>query len=113
MRESTPKFVQGIYPFTGAGYNQPSALDSYKVSSTKRSQLVYFRAGNSSAEMAVISLMKDGALMRLFPVGAKSAIHVSLAVVEDIAPDSTLEIQVSAPAAASGTIALDFGLVEI
>jgi len=113
MKESTPTFIQGIYPFTGAGYESATLLDTHMVSPTKRSQLVYLRAGNSSDALVVISLMREGVLMRLFPVGAKGAIHVPLAVVEDIFPGSKLDILVAAPTGATGIVALDFGLVEI
>ncbi len=116
MIESTPKFVQGIFSFTGAGFAHPMPLGegaSYKVPSDRRTQLIYFRAGNASAAMVSLVLMRDGKLMRYFPVGANGAAHVPLAVVEDIEPDQKLEVMIAAPEGASGTIVLDFGLVEI
>ncbi len=116
MIESSPKFVQGTYSFTGAGYEQPSAIGSgvtYVVPSTRRSQLIYFRGGNSSAEMVAVHLMCDGKLMRSFAMGAKGAVHVPLAVVEDLEPDQSLELKLAAPAGATGTVIIDLGLMEI
>ena len=113
MRESTPKFVQGTFAFDGAGYDTPAPLASYTVSDGHRAQMVYLRAGNSSAEMVVISVSKDGAPMRLFPIGAKGAVHVPLAVVEDIDPGTRLDLAVAAPVGVSGSVVIDFGLVEV
>jgi len=50
--------------------------------------------------------------MRYFPVGAQSATHIALAVLEDVHPDSTLEVQIAAPVGAKGEVVLDVGLVE-
>jgi len=113
--ESIPQFVQGVFGFTGAGYREPVAIDGcgYTVPADKRTQLIYFRAGNSSGEMIYVSLLRDGATMRLFPIGAKSAVHVSLAVVEDLEPDMVLSVSVGAPAGEAATIVLDLGLIEI
>jgi assimilatory nitrate reductase catalytic subunit len=57
--------------------------------------------------------MRDGAPMRYFPLGAKSAMHVPLAVVEDLMPESGLEVHIAAPEGVSGTLVLDLGLMEI
>ena len=113
MRESTPKFVQGAFAFSGAGYDAPSPLASHTVSDGPRAQMVYLRAGNSSGELVVVSVSKDGTPMRLFPIGAKGAVHVPLAVVEDIDPGTRLDLAIAAPASTSGTVVIDFGLVEI
>ncbi|MBC7160162.1 MAG: molybdopterin oxidoreductase, partial [Porphyrobacter sp.] len=32
MIESVPRFVQGIFEFTGAGYDRPTQLTGYTVS---------------------------------------------------------------------------------
>jgi hypothetical protein len=50
--------------------------------------------------------------MRYFPLGAKGAIHVPLAVVEDLHPESSLEVLLAAPAGVSGTVVIDIGLME-
>jgi hypothetical protein len=109
-----PKFIQGVFSFEGRGLDAPQPFTSLpaKVPFDRRSQLVYFRAGDSSAEMIYVVLQRDGKPMRYFPIGAKSAIHVPLAVVEDLHPDTSLELLVAAPAATNGSVVLDLGLTE-
>jgi hypothetical protein len=116
MIDSTPRFLQGAFAFTGAGYATPKPLDPalvYHVPPDKRAQLIYLRAGNSSAEMAFCALTQNGRTMRVFPVGAKAAIHVPLAVVEDLQPDTKIEVFFGAPEGESGTLVVDIGLIEI
>ena len=67
MIESQPQFLQGIYPFLGAGYEKLGPLSDkliYSVPADKRAQLIYLRAGNSCAEMICLVLMRDGNPMR-------------------------------------------------
>ena len=114
--ETTPRFLNGVFAFTGAGLAAPAPLDAslaYLVPRDKRTQLVYFRAGNSADAMVAVSLVKDGKPMRMFPIGAKGAVHVPLAVVEDIMPESKIEVLVAAPEGVSGQIVLDIGMIEI
>ena len=114
--ETTPKFLNGVFSFTGSGLAHSVVLTpplAYKVSSDKRSQMIYLRAGNSSAEMIAVHLVRGGKPFRSFPLGAKASIHVSLAVVEDLQPDSTLDVLVAAPAGVSGEVVLDIGFMEI
>ena len=116
MIESTPRIVTGIFSFTGTGLSSPAVLgglEPYVVPADKRTQLIYMRAGNSTDEMVVLVLMKDGAPMRLFPLGAKSGQHVPLAVIEDLFPETKLELRIAAPEGLSGTLVLDMGLMEI
>jgi len=110
-----PRFLQGVYTFEGHGLHVPGPLSSplsYKVPFDKRSQMVYFRAGNSSEEVIYIVLTRDGKPMRYFPIGAKGAVHVPLAVVEDLHPETSLEVLVAAPEGANGTVVIDIGLTE-
>ncbi|MEJ7656308.1 MAG: hypothetical protein WKF33_04685 [Thermoleophilaceae bacterium] len=112
---SQPRFLQGAFPFSGAGLEHPSALDgglSYKVPADRRAQLVYFRGGNSADELICVSLIRDGEPMRLFPLGARSDTHVPLRVVEDLLPGTEIEIHLAAPEGTSGTAIVDVGLVE-
>ena len=114
--ETSPKFLNGVYSFTGAGLAQSAPLSpplAYTVSSDKRSQMIYLRAGNSCAEMIAVHLVRGGKPFRSFPVGAKGGIHVSLAVVEDLQPDSTLDVMIAAPAGVTGEVVLDIGFMEI
>jgi len=114
MRESTPRILTGMHRFAGAGYDEPTPLGvSYNVPADRRAQMVYFRAGNSADAMITVVLMRDGDPMRLFPIGAQGAVHIPLVVVEDLVPETRLELRVAAPAGTSGTLALDMGLVEI
>jgi len=116
MIESAPKFIQGIFAFTGNGYDAPvpiAAVIDYRVPGAKRAQLIYFRGGNSTGEMVDVVLLRDGAPMRHFPIGAKGSVHVPLAVVEDLEPDQLLTFHVAAPAGCAGTLVVDVGLIEI
>jgi assimilatory nitrate reductase catalytic subunit len=114
--ETTPRFLQGIFPFTGEGFDKSSLLGatlSYMVPGDKRAQLIYLRAGNSSDELIVLTIVRDGKPMRLFPIGAKADSHISLAVVEDLMPDTKLDVFIAAPSGVSGSVVLDIGLLEI
>jgi assimilatory nitrate reductase catalytic subunit len=114
--DMVPKFLQGVFPFKGAGFEKPALLHpslAVAISGAKRGQLVYFRAGNSSSELVCFELRRNGEVMRLFPVGAKADTHVPLAVVEDLDPDTRLEVFFAAPAGAEGIAVIDIGLVEI
>jgi hypothetical protein len=115
MIESKPRFLQGVLTFEGAGLDHPQPLPtlSYTVPRDRRAQLIYLRAGNSSSELISVAMLRNGEPVRLFPIGAKAAVHVPLAVVEDLQPDSRIEISIAAPAGVSGTLVLDIGLLEI
>ena len=114
--QEKPNFIQGLYSFEGRGLNTPVAFDppiAYTVPFAKRSQLIYFRAGNSSAEMIFVVLMRRSEPLRYFPIGAKGAVHVPLAVVEDLNPETRLDVMIGAPEGVHGSILLDIGFVEI
>lgn len=112
---SQPRFLQGAFTFEGRGLTKPAALDdslAYTVPPDRRAQLVYFRGGNSSAELIYVLLVRGGEPMRYFPVGAQGACHVPLRVVEDLAPDTELAVQVAAPEQVTGTLVVDIGIIE-
>ena len=114
--ETTPRFLTGVFAYTGQGLETPVPLGSalhYTVPSDKRAQLLYFRGGNSADAMVAVMLMKDGRAMRTFPLAAKGAAHIPLVVVEDLHPDTKVEVSVAAPAGVSGQVVLDIGLMEI
>ncbi len=116
MIDSTPRFLNGAFPFQGTGYTTPALLDPslvYVVPADKRAQLIYLRGGNSSSELAYLMLMQDGKPARTFPIGAKASTHVPLAVVEDLQPDTKIEVFFGAAPGVSGTLILDLGIVEI
>jgi hypothetical protein len=109
------QFIHGVFPFEGQGLDSPHALGGasvYTVPADKRAQLIYMRGGNSADEMIYLVLTRDGKTMRYFPLGAKASIHVPLAVVEDIFPESKLAVLVAAPKGTAGTVVLDLGILE-
>ena len=112
----THRFVQGLFAFTGRGLEtlvsfEPKA--TYQVSPDKRAQLIYCRIGNPTDEFLYLVLQRNGHSMRLFPCGAKSGIHVPLAIIDDIPHDSVLELVIGAPAGLTGKVMIDMGFVEI
>jgi hypothetical protein len=111
-----PVFLQGLFEFEGSGLSQPGPFDpklQYKVPLDRRAQLVYFRAGNPSNELIYAVFLRDGKPMRYFPIGAKAATHVELAVVEDLEPSTELEVVMAAPKELRVSVLLDIGLVEV
>lgn len=63
--------------------------------------------------MIYLVLTRGGKAMRYFPVGAKSAVHVPLAVLEDLSPGSLIEVLVGAPEGVDSAVVLDIGFMEI
>jgi hypothetical protein len=111
-----PRFIQGVFVFEGRGLERPEPLRpdaSYKAPPDRRAQLVYFRGGNSAPEMVYVVLRQNERPMRYFPIGAKSATHVPLAIVEDILPEARMDILLAAPEGVKGTLLLDIGLMEV
>ena len=112
---SQNRFLQGIFPFEGAGLDKPVPISpelSHLVPDGVVSQALYFRGGNSTDELVTVVLMRDGVPMRYFPMGAKDGVHVPLRVVEDIEGGSVVELRLVAPLGVSGTVVVDLGLVE-
>lgn len=112
----TPRFIHGVFPYEGRSLDTPQSLGekaSYTVPSDRRSQLIYVRVGNSGSELVNLLLLRDGKLIRYFPIGAKASLHVPLAVVEDMFPETKIELQLAAPAKSSGTVILDVGFIEL
>ena len=113
---STPRFLQGVFPFEGKGLDRPVPLGpelSYVVPDGVRTQAVYFRGGNAAAELICAVLVRDGVPMRYFPIGAKGDVHVPLRVVEDLTAGTSVELWLAAPAGVTGTVIIDLGLVEV
>jgi assimilatory nitrate reductase catalytic subunit len=114
--ESTPRFLQGVYPFEGKGMQAPFPLDpalSYEVPPGAVAQPVYFRGGNTTGELVYVVLLRDGKPMRYFPIGARSDVHVPLRVVEDLDGGTVVELHLAAPEGVSGAVVVDLGLVEV
>lgn len=111
---STPHFLQGVFDFTGKGLAEPVPIDAglrYVVPGGLIAQPLYFRGGNASPDLIVVTLLRDGKPMRLFPIGGQGSVNVPLRVVEDVDSDSTLELVVAAPDGAAGQVVVDFGMV--
>jgi hypothetical protein len=116
MIDSTPRFLQGAFTFTGQGYDKTALLDpsmEYTVPSDKRAQLIYLRGGNSWGGMIYLAMMQNGKAVRLFPIAGNGSTHVPLAVVEDLEPGTKISVFIGAPPASQGTAVVDIGLIEI
>ena len=116
MALETSKFIQGVFGYTGGGLKRPVPLSppiKYSVPFDKRTQLIYLRAGSSLDELVYLVLMRNEQPMRYFPIGAKGAVHVPLAIVEDIDPEAQLELLIGAPEGVPGSVLIDIGLVEV
>ncbi|GAA3243480.1 molybdopterin oxidoreductase [Dactylosporangium siamense] len=114
--QTTPRFLQGVFPFVGKGIESPVPLDAalvYTVPAGVIAQTVYFRGGNTTGELVYVVLTRDGRPMRYFPIGAKSDVHVPLRVVEDLDGGTVVELLVGAPEGVAGSIVVDLGLVEV
>ena len=112
---TTNVFLQGIYPFEGAGMDKPVPIHAdlvHVVPDGVVAQALYFRGGNTTGELVTVVLMRDGIPMRYFPIGAKGDVHVALRVVEDIDSGSVVELHLVAPITAQGMVVLDLGMVE-
>jgi hypothetical protein len=115
MREK-PAFIQGLFSIEGSGLEKPISFEPplvYVVPPDKRAQAIYFRAGNAAPEMIYLVITRNSQPMRYFPIGAKGAVHVPLAVVEDISPGSVVEVLAAAPAGMVCSVLLDIGFLEI
>jgi assimilatory nitrate reductase catalytic subunit len=113
---TTPRFLQGIFPFEGEGPLKPVLVDeslTYTVPAGVTAQALYFRGGNSADALVTVVLLRDGSPMRYFPIPAAGSVHVPLRVVEDLDGGTVLELQLAAPEGLSGTLVVDFGLVEV
>ena len=113
---TTPRFLQGSYPFEGQGLCKPVPIDpalTYTVPPGTTGQALYFRGGNSTDEMIAVLLMRDGQPMRYFPIGARGGTHVQLRVVEDLISNTQVELHVAAPEGCVGIVIVDLGLLEV
>ncbi len=63
--------MKGVYPFAGRGVFDLAPLNdalSYTVPQGKSVEVIYFRAGNSPAELIYVAQWRDGNPMRLSPM---------------------------------------------
>jgi len=114
--QPTPRFLQAIRTFEGRGLDEYMALDPplvYRVPEGREAECVYFRGGNSAAELICVVLTRDGAPMRLFPIGGRSGLHVPLRITESLLTETELELHVAAPPGVRGTVVVDLGILEL
>ena len=112
VSEGTPVLLQTIVEFEGRGLTEPMPIGlSYVVRDGHTAGMFYFRAGSTVSGMVNVSILRDGKLMRYFPMAPNSTIHVSLAIVEEL-PERT-HIEVLAAGEGSGTLILDVGYLEV
>lgn len=114
--QPSPCFLQAIRIFEGQGLDEYLPFDpplTYRVPDGREAQCVYFRGGNSSAELICVVLTRNGEPMRLFPLGARSSVHVPLRITENLLTETELELHVAAPPGVSGTVVVDLGLLEL
>ena len=113
--EATPRFLQGVFPFLGRGIHEPLPLNDalcYRVPRGRSAEVLYFRAGNLSDDLIYFALTANGAPIRYFPVGPKTDIHVTLAIVEAHGAGTRIEVALAAPRGLAGSIVVDVGRLE-
>lgn len=108
----TTVLLQTITALEGEGLDSPKDLGlSYTVSQGCTAGVQYVRAGSTAGGMVNITLLKNGKVMRYFPISAGGSIHVPLAIVDELRPGT--EIHVTAAGEGSGILILDIGILEI
>jgi hypothetical protein len=112
MTDGEPILLQTITIFEGLGLDTPQSLNlKYTVPKGRTAGMFYFRAGSTVSGMVNISVLRNGKLMRYFPIAANSAMHIPLAIVEELPGGTTIEIYASGEG--SGTLILDIGYLEV
>lgn len=110
--EGEPVLLQTVTTFEGQGLDRPVPIGlSYTVPPGRTAGMFYFRAGSTVSGMVNVTVLRNGRVMRYFPVAANSAIHVPLAIVEEL-PAGT-QIEVVAAGEGSGALILDIGYLEV
>jgi hypothetical protein len=115
MHSTSPRFLQGVFAFEGRGIDRPFPIGgslSYTVPDGVTAQPVYFRGGNTSAELVYVVLLRDAQPARYFPVGARAGVHIPLRILEDLDSGTVLELHLAAPQGVIGAVVVDLGLIE-
>jgi hypothetical protein len=108
----TTVLLQTITDIEGEGLDSPEALNlTYTVPQGCTAGVHYVRAGSTAAGMANITLLQNGKVMRYVPVAAGSAMHIPLAIVDELRAGT--EITIAAAAEAFGTLILDISILEV
>ena len=112
VSDGQPVLLQTVTTFEGQGLDQPLPLGlTYTVPPGRTAGMFYFRAGSTVSGMLNVTVLRNGKVMRYFPVASNSSIHVSLAIVEEL-PEGT-HIDIVAAGEGSGTLILDIGYLEV
>jgi hypothetical protein len=83
----TTVLLQTIIDIEGEGIDSPQDLNlTYSVSQGCIAGVQYVRAGNTTEGMINITVLKDGKVMRYVPVAAGGAMHVPLAIIDELQP---------------------------
>ncbi len=108
----TTVLLQTIAEIEGEGLDSPQPLNlSYAVPQGCTAGVQYVRSGSTVQGMANITLLQNGKVMRNVPVAAGGAMHVPLAIVDELRPGT--EISISVAAEGSGKLILDLGILEV
>lgn len=108
----TTVLLQNITELEGKGLDSPSPLDlEYTVPQGCTAGLQYVRLGTTSTDMVNVTVLRDGKRMRYFPVAGGDAIHVQLAIVDQL--EAGEHIEVTAAGKETGTLILDIGILEV
>lgn len=108
----TTVLLQTITTLEGEGLDSPQPLNlTYTVPQGCTAGVQYVRAGNTSGGMVNVTLLKNGKVMRYVPVAAGGAMHVPLAIVDDLRPGTAIEVV--AAGEDTGTLILDVGILEV
>ncbi len=106
----TTVLLQTITDLEGEGLDSPKELGlSHTVSHGCTAGVQYVRAGNTAGGMANVTLLRNGKVMRYFPVAAGGAVHMPLAIVGELRPGTKIEVV----AASEGSLTLDIGILEV
>lgn len=81
LMASTPRFLQGVFSFSGAGLDKPELIDptmKYVIPAGSIAQPLYASAAlvDEGVELIVVTLLRDGESMRVFPIGQPASIPV-------------------------------------
>lgn len=110
------RFLQGTFPFIGAGITERILLTDqaeYVVPEGCQAEVLYLRAGNHSEQLIYLTLCANQRPIRYFPLGKGEAMHIPLAIIEAHPAQTHLTVQVSAIRGESGLVILDIGLLEV
>jgi len=112
---TTPRFLQGVYPFAGRGFFDVGPLNDalcYVVPKSAKAEVIYFRGGNLSDDLIYLALCINGLPVRYFPVGPKADFHVPLSITETHPAGAKIEVGLAAPRGLNGSVVVDVGILE-